>query len=82
MFTGRGAPQIAEFVIAGFSGSGSVRNVQEFKFGVNLLFEVKMFLGKSGTLKEMIHSVHWVAEAKVTYFPWAIKGVVHTVVGR
>ena len=56
-----GAPndgQIAEFVIAGLSGSGSVRNVQESKFGVNLLFEVKMFLGKSGTLKEMIHSVH------------------------
>ena len=53
MFTGRGAPQIAKFVIGGFSGSGSVRNVQEFKFGVNLLFEVKMFLGKSGTLKEI-----------------------------
>src|SRR6185437_7967447 len=55
--------RFAEFVIAGFSGSGSVRNVQEFKFGVNLLFEVKMFLGKSGTLKEMIHSVHRIAEA-------------------
>ena len=53
----RGAPQVAEFVIAGLSGSGSVR-VQESKFGVNLLFEVKMFLGKSWTLKEMIRSVH------------------------